>query len=97
MAEVCDLPHDRSGGARYSGDVVSNMAANVRDERSDLELPDFFRHMLGNQWLGDKRTQRVHNLDNIQPSCHLDELLASEQYASFGPDLLGGDVLARLF
>ena len=57
MAEVCDLPHDRSGGARYSGDVVSNMAANVRDERSDLELPDFFRHMLGNQWLGDKTGQ----------------------------------------
>jgi len=40
------------------------------------------------RWLGDKRTQRVHDLDNIQPSCHLDELLASEAYAAFGPDLL---------
>jgi hypothetical protein len=50
-----------------------------------MTRPTRFEH---NQWLGDKRTQRVHNLDNIQPSCHLDELLASEQYASFGPDLL---------
>jgi len=40
------------------------------------------------RWLGDKRTQRVHDLDNTKPSCHLDELLASEQFASFGPDLL---------
>jgi hypothetical protein len=50
-----------------------------------MTRPIRFEH---NQWLGDKRTQRVHNLDNIQPSCHLDELLASEQYAAFGPDLL---------
>ena len=50
-----------------------------------MSRPTRFEH---NQWLGDKRTLRVHNLDNIQPSCHLDELLASEQYSSFGPDLL---------
>jgi 3-hydroxyacyl-CoA dehydrogenase len=30
------------------------MTANVRDERNDLQLPDFFQHMLENQWLGDK-------------------------------------------
>jgi hypothetical protein len=50
-----------------------------------MSRPTRFEH---NQWLGDKRTLRVHNLDNIQPSCGLDELLASERYASFGPDLL---------
>jgi hypothetical protein len=40
------------------------------------------------RWLGDKRTQRVHDLDHIQADCRLDELLASEQFATFGPDLL---------
>ncbi|MDP9075051.1 MAG: hypothetical protein M3N98_12990 [Actinomycetota bacterium] len=40
------------------------------------------------QWLGDKRTQRVHDLDNIKPECRLSDLLASEQFATFGPDLL---------
>jgi len=34
--------------------VVSNMTLNVRDERSDLELPQFFRQMLERKWLGDK-------------------------------------------
>ncbi|MGD0570301.1 MAG: 3-hydroxyacyl-CoA dehydrogenase NAD-binding domain-containing protein [Candidatus Sulfotelmatobacter sp.] len=34
--------------------VVGNMTANVRDERSDLRLPDFFTEMLQRKWLGDK-------------------------------------------
>jgi hypothetical protein len=38
--------------------------------------------------LGDKRTQVVHDLDHAQPACGIDELLASEQFAAFGPDLL---------
>jgi hypothetical protein len=46
------------------------------------------RNFEEHQWLGDKRTQRVHNLDNTQASCRLEELLASEQYAAFAPDLL---------
>ena len=46
------------------------------------------RNFEEHQWLGDKRTQRVHDLDNIQPACRLDELLASEQFASFAPDIL---------
>jgi 3-hydroxyacyl-CoA dehydrogenase len=41
-------------GLDILGHVVSNMTANVHDERNDLELPDFFRHMLENKWLGDK-------------------------------------------
>ena len=40
------------------------------------------------RWLGDKRNQLVHDLDHIQAVCHLEELLASEQFATFGPDLL---------
>jgi hypothetical protein len=40
------------------------------------------------RWLGDKRTQRVHDLDHVVDACRVDELLASEQFASFGPDTL---------
>jgi 3-hydroxyacyl-CoA dehydrogenase len=41
-------------GLDILGHVVSNMTANVHDERSDLRLPDFFRSMLEKKWLGDK-------------------------------------------
>ena len=34
--------------------VVGNVKQNVRDERSDLELPGFVRTMLERRWLGDK-------------------------------------------
>jgi 3-hydroxyacyl-CoA dehydrogenase len=34
--------------------VVGNMTANVRDERSELRIPDFYRQMLDRKWLGDK-------------------------------------------
>ncbi len=30
------------------------MAAGTQDERSDLELPDFYKQMLDRKWLGDK-------------------------------------------
>jgi 3-hydroxyacyl-CoA dehydrogenase len=41
-------------GLDILGHVVSNMTANVRDERSDLQIPAFFRQMLERKWLGDK-------------------------------------------
>jgi 3-hydroxyacyl-CoA dehydrogenase len=41
-------------GLDILGHVVSNMTANVHDERSDLRLPDFFSKMLERKWLGDK-------------------------------------------
>ncbi len=41
-------------GLDIVGHVVANMTTNVRDERSDLKIPDFFRHMLDRKWLGDK-------------------------------------------
>ncbi|HWC19728.1 MAG TPA: 3-hydroxyacyl-CoA dehydrogenase NAD-binding domain-containing protein [Terriglobales bacterium] len=37
--------------------VVGNMTKNVRDERSDLKLPDFYLKMLERKWLGDKTKQ----------------------------------------
>ena len=41
-------------GLDILGHVVSNMTANVHDERSDLRLPEFFSQMLQKKWLGDK-------------------------------------------
>jgi len=41
-------------GLDILGHVVANMTQNVRDERSDLHLPPFFRQMLERKWLGDK-------------------------------------------
>jgi hypothetical protein len=50
-----------------------------------MTRPTRFEH---HQWLGDKRTQVVHDLDQVTERCKIDDLLASEQFASFGPDLL---------
>lgn len=52
---------------------------------SNVTRPTRFEN---HRWLGDKRNQRVHDLDRTVAECHLDELLASGQFASFGPDLL---------
>ncbi len=41
-------------GLDILGHVVGNMTANVRDERSELRLPDFYAQMLQKRWLGDK-------------------------------------------
>lgn len=41
-------------GLDILGHVVSNMTKNVRDERSDLKVPDFVNKMLERKWLGDK-------------------------------------------
>jgi 3-hydroxyacyl-CoA dehydrogenase len=41
-------------GLDILGHVVGNMTANVRDERTDLRLPDFFTQMIEHKWLGDK-------------------------------------------
>src|SRR5207248_571259 len=41
-------------GLDILGHVVGNMTSNVRDERTDLVLPEFFKQMLQRKWLGDK-------------------------------------------
>jgi 3-hydroxyacyl-CoA dehydrogenase len=41
-------------GLDILGHVVSNMLANVKDERSELRLPDFYRLMIERKMLGDK-------------------------------------------
>ena len=54
-----------------------------------VSRPTRFEHF---QYLGDKRTQVVYDLDladgNEEVSAAIEELLASEQFAAFGPDTL---------
>jgi hypothetical protein len=40
------------------------------------------------RWLGDKRSQRVHDLDAVTDACRLDDLLQAETFVTFGPDTL---------
>lgn len=47
--------------------------------------PARFGHV---RWLGDKRAMVVHDLDAARPGCRLDDLVASERFATFGPDAL---------
>ena len=51
-----------------------------------MTRPTRFEHA---RFLGDKRTQRVYDLDAPRTSVRdaaIEELVASEQYAAFGPD-----------
>ncbi len=50
-----------------------------------VSRPTRFEH---NQYVGDKRTRLVHDLDASTDDCRIDDLLASEQFAAFGPDSL---------
>jgi hypothetical protein len=50
-----------------------------------MERPRNFEE---HRWLGDKRNQRVHDLDNATEACQIADLLAAETYAAFGPDTL---------
>ena len=50
-----------------------------------VSRPVRFEH---NQYVGDKRSRVVHDLDAAGAACAIDELMASEQFAAFGPDSL---------
>ncbi|MCZ7529191.1 MAG: hypothetical protein M5U31_01895 [Acidimicrobiia bacterium] len=47
--------------------------------------PQRFEHQ---RYLGDKRIQVVYDLDNPPEGDVIDELVASEAFATFGPDTL---------
>jgi hypothetical protein len=47
--------------------------------------PTRFEH---NQYVGDKRSRFVHDLDATTDECAIDDLMASEQFQAFGPDSL---------
>ena len=40
------------------------------------------------RWLGDKRNQRVHDLDNTTDACAIDDIMKAESFLAFGPDTL---------
>lgn len=40
------------------------------------------------RYVGDKRTQVVYDLDEVDDDSVIDELMSSEQYLVFGPDEL---------
>ena len=49
-----------------------------------MERPTRFEH---NRWVGDKRDQRVHDLDHCEPDV-IGELMEAGTYLGFGPDTL---------
>ena len=62
-----------------------------------MERPARFEHT---RYLGDKRTQLVYDLDSWGDAAVIDEIVAAEVGASFGPDTLAearnrGYALAR--
>jgi methylphosphotriester-DNA--protein-cysteine methyltransferase len=50
-----------------------------------MERPTRFEN---HRWLGDKRTQIVHDLDNCPAPDVIEELLEAQTYLAFGPDTL---------
>jgi hypothetical protein len=49
-----------------------------------VSRPTRFEH---HRFVGDKRNRLVHDLD-FEGSCAIEELMASQRFASFGPDSL---------
>lgn len=50
-----------------------------------MERPKQFEE---HRFIGDKRSQVVYDLDETHEQAVIDELIASEQVATFGPDTL---------
>jgi hypothetical protein len=48
-----------------------------------VERPSRFEH---HRFVGDKRTQRVHDLDRCAEPAVIEELMRSEAFLCFGPD-----------
>jgi hypothetical protein len=40
------------------------------------------------RWVGDKRTQTVYDVDNLEDASIIDELVEAETYIGFAPDTL---------
>jgi hypothetical protein len=50
-----------------------------------VERPGKFEEF---RWVGDKRTQVVYDVDNLNDSSVIDELMEAGTYLCFGPDTL---------
>jgi hypothetical protein len=57
----------------------------VRGTLRHVSRPKQFEHY---RYVGDKRNQRVHDLDNSTDECEIDELMQAETFLAFGPDTL---------
>lgn len=57
----------------------------VRGTLRRVSRPKQFEHF---RYVGDKRNQRVHDLDNATEACGIEELMAAETFLAFGPDTL---------
>ena len=55
------------------------------DRLRAMERPVRFEH---HRWIGDKRTQVVHDVDACETPEIIEELMAAETYLCFGPDEL---------
>lgn len=40
------------------------------------------------RWMGDKRDQRVHDLDHATDACAIGDIVKAESFLAFGPDTL---------
>lgn len=61
------------------------MAGTLTSRVPAMSRPKQFEE---HRFVGDKRNQRVHDLDNATEACAIDELMQAETYVSFGPDTL---------
>ena len=46
------------------------------------------KHYADHQYIGDKRSQIVYDVDAVEDASVIDELVESEMVATFGPDSL---------
>jgi hypothetical protein len=69
----------------WAGPAPISGRARAAVYRPGMERPVRFEH---NQWLGDKRTQVVHDVDACTDESIIEELMAAETFICFGPDTL---------
>ena len=58
---------------------------SVADTILTMERPGKFEHF---RWVGDKRTQVVYDVDALDHSAPIDELMVAGTYTCFAPDTL---------
>ena len=67
------------------GEASPSGGASFACQTPGMERPTKFEH---SRWVGDKRTQVVYDVDNIDDPGIIDELMVAETFLSFGPDTL---------
>jgi hypothetical protein len=73
------------GGASAPPIVLSGGGSARANRVRSVERPTRFEE---HRWVGDKRTQVVHDVDAIEDPEHLADLMEARTYLCFGPDTL---------